>query len=138
MISQPFRARTSEELIALLSAVAIAVLAVLIVTMLYFGREIIIPIALADHGVHELVDDDAARVEAIKLARSLRETRPQLRGSHCSISVTAPPLEKTVEACKALLQRRLREIAQGSVTSLPFSSRYSTRSAMIRTSTPST
>ncbi len=47
MISQPFRARTSEELIALLSAVAIAVLAVLIVTMLYFGRDIIIPIALA-------------------------------------------------------------------------------------------
>ena len=46
-------------------------------------------IIVADHGVHELVDDDAARVEAIKLARSLRETRPQLRGAHCSISVTA-------------------------------------------------
>ncbi len=47
MINQPFRARTSEELIALLSAVATAMLAVIIITMLYFGREIIIPIALA-------------------------------------------------------------------------------------------
>jgi hypothetical protein len=44
---------------------------------------------VADHGVHELVNDDAARVEAIRLARSLRETRPQLRGPHYSISVTA-------------------------------------------------
>jgi predicted PurR-regulated permease PerM len=32
---------------ALLSAMATAVLAVMIVTMLYFGREIIIPIAMA-------------------------------------------------------------------------------------------
>ena len=47
VINQPFRARTSEELIALLSAVATAMLAVIIITMLYFGREIIIPIALA-------------------------------------------------------------------------------------------
>jgi predicted PurR-regulated permease PerM len=47
VINQPFRARTSEELIALLSAVATAILAVIIITMLYFGREIIIPIALA-------------------------------------------------------------------------------------------
>jgi predicted PurR-regulated permease PerM len=46
-IRQPFRARTSEELIALLSAVATAILAVIIIMMLYFGREIIIPIALA-------------------------------------------------------------------------------------------
>src|SRR4051795_10779293 len=44
---QPFKARTSEELIALLSAVATAILAVIIIMMLYFGREIIIPIALA-------------------------------------------------------------------------------------------
>jgi predicted PurR-regulated permease PerM len=47
VISQPFKARTSEELIALLSAVATAILAVIIIMMLYFGREIIIPIALA-------------------------------------------------------------------------------------------
>ena len=47
MIRQPFKARTSEELVALLSAVATAILAVIIIMMLYFGREIIIPIALA-------------------------------------------------------------------------------------------
>jgi predicted PurR-regulated permease PerM len=47
VIRQPFKARTSEELIGLLSAVATAILAVIIIMMLYFGREIIIPIALA-------------------------------------------------------------------------------------------
>ena len=47
MIRQPFKARTSEELTALLSAVATAILAVIIIMLLYFGREIIIPIALA-------------------------------------------------------------------------------------------
>ena len=47
MIRQPFTARTPEELIALLSAVATAILAVIIIMLLYFGREIIIPIALA-------------------------------------------------------------------------------------------
>src|SRR3954453_21170321 len=47
MIPQPFKARTSDELMALLSAMATAVLAVIIITMLYFGREIIIPIAMA-------------------------------------------------------------------------------------------
>jgi predicted PurR-regulated permease PerM len=47
VIRQPFKARTSEELIALQSAVATAILAVIIVATLYFGREIIIPIALA-------------------------------------------------------------------------------------------
>ena len=47
MIRQPFKARTSDELIALLSAVATAIFAVIIIMMLYFGREIIIPIALA-------------------------------------------------------------------------------------------
>src|ERR1700682_4676937 len=46
-ITQPFRARTTEELVALLSAVATAILAVIIVAMLYFGREIFVPIALA-------------------------------------------------------------------------------------------
>ena len=47
MIRQPFKARTPEELIALLSAVATAILAVIIIMLLYFGREIIIAIALA-------------------------------------------------------------------------------------------
>ena len=47
MAKQPFKARTFEELIALQSSVATAVLAVIIVMTLYFGREIVIPIALA-------------------------------------------------------------------------------------------
>jgi predicted PurR-regulated permease PerM len=47
VIRQPFRARTSEELIALLCAVATAILAFIIITTLYFGREIFVPIALA-------------------------------------------------------------------------------------------
>jgi len=47
VIRQPFKARTPAELVALLSAVATAILAVIIVAMLYFGREIFVPIALA-------------------------------------------------------------------------------------------
>ena len=47
MIRPSFKARTAEELIALLSAVASATIAAMIVMVLYFGREIIIPIALA-------------------------------------------------------------------------------------------
>ena len=47
MIRQPFKARTSEELVALLGAVATAVLTVIIIATLYFGREILIPIAMA-------------------------------------------------------------------------------------------
>jgi len=47
VIRQPFKARTTEELMALLSAVATAVLAAMIIAMLYFGREIFVPIALA-------------------------------------------------------------------------------------------
>jgi predicted PurR-regulated permease PerM len=47
VIQQKFKAQTSEELVALLSAVATAMLAVIIITMLYFGRDIIIPIAMA-------------------------------------------------------------------------------------------
>jgi predicted PurR-regulated permease PerM len=47
VIRQPFKARTTEELIALLSTVATAILAVIIIAMLYFGREIFVPIALA-------------------------------------------------------------------------------------------
>ena len=44
---QPFKPRTTEELIALLSAVATAILAVIIISMLYFGRDIFVPVALA-------------------------------------------------------------------------------------------
>src|SRR5882762_864887 len=47
LVRQPFKARTTEELAALLSAVATAILAVIIIAMLYFGREIFVPIALA-------------------------------------------------------------------------------------------
>src|ERR1700731_596252 len=47
VIRQPFKARTTEELMALLSAGATAILAVIIIAMLYFGREIFVPIALA-------------------------------------------------------------------------------------------
>jgi predicted PurR-regulated permease PerM len=44
---QPFKARTTEQLMALLSAVATAILAVIIISMLYFGRDIFVPVALA-------------------------------------------------------------------------------------------
>ena len=47
MIKQPLAARTPEELVGLLSAVASAILAVIIVATLYFGREIFVPVALA-------------------------------------------------------------------------------------------
>lgn len=47
MIHQPFTARNAEELTSLLSSVAIAILAVIIITTLYFGREIFVPVALA-------------------------------------------------------------------------------------------
>lgn len=47
LLRQPFKARTTEELMALLSAVATALLAVIIISMLYFGRDIFVPIALA-------------------------------------------------------------------------------------------
>ena len=46
-LRQPFKARTTEELMALLSAVATSILAVIIISMLYFGRDIFVPIALA-------------------------------------------------------------------------------------------
>jgi predicted PurR-regulated permease PerM len=47
VIRQPFKARTTEELMALLSAAATAILAAIIIAMLYFGREIFVPIALS-------------------------------------------------------------------------------------------
>jgi uncharacterized protein DUF6894 len=43
---------------------------------------------VSDHGVHDLPDETAVQIEAIKLARSLRESRPELTGMNCSISVT--------------------------------------------------
>jgi len=43
---------------------------------------------VTDYGVHELADDTVAQIEAIKLARSVREARPDLVGQRCSISVT--------------------------------------------------
>jgi hypothetical protein len=43
---------------------------------------------VADHGVHQLADTTAAKEAAAKLARSVREIRPDLIGQHCSISVT--------------------------------------------------
>lgn len=46
-IKRSFKARTPAELMALLSSVATAILAAIIVAMLYFGREIFVPIALA-------------------------------------------------------------------------------------------
>ncbi|MBR0883754.1 hypothetical protein ABIF65_006612 [Bradyrhizobium japonicum] len=42
---------------------------------------------VADHGVHDLVDETAAQIEAIRLARSLRATRPERVGRNCSVSV---------------------------------------------------
>jgi predicted PurR-regulated permease PerM len=47
VIRQPFRVRNTEELTTLLSAVATAILGFMIIAALYFGREILVPIALA-------------------------------------------------------------------------------------------
>jgi hypothetical protein len=41
-----------------------------------------------DYGLHDLPNDTTAQIEALELARSLREGRPELLGRHCSISVT--------------------------------------------------
>ena len=43
---------------------------------------------VGDHGTHDLPDQTAAQIEAIRLARSLRAARPELVGRNCSISVT--------------------------------------------------
>jgi hypothetical protein len=43
---------------------------------------------VSDHGTHDLVDETAAQIEAIRLARSVRATRPELVGRNCSILVT--------------------------------------------------
>src|ERR1700760_2414957 len=47
VVRRPFKTRSTEEVMALLSAVATAILAVIIIAMLYFGRDIFVPIALA-------------------------------------------------------------------------------------------
>jgi hypothetical protein len=39
-------------------------------------------------GVHDLPNEAMARTEAIEIARSLRDSRPELIGRHYSISVT--------------------------------------------------
>jgi hypothetical protein len=44
---------------------------------------------VTDCGVHELKDDAAAQLAAIKLARSVREARPELVGQNYSIAVSA-------------------------------------------------
>lgn len=44
---------------------------------------------VTDYGVHELQDDTAAQLEAIKLARSVRGSRPEFVGPRCSITVSA-------------------------------------------------
>ena len=43
---------------------------------------------VTDYGVHDLLDETAAQNGAIELARSLRESRPELLGPHLSVSVT--------------------------------------------------
>jgi hypothetical protein len=43
---------------------------------------------VANYGAHDLVDDTAAQIAAIELARSVREARPELVGHRYSISVT--------------------------------------------------
>ncbi|CAL79635.1 Conserved hypothetical protein; putative membrane protein, membrane transport protein [Bradyrhizobium sp. ORS 278] len=48
MISrQPLKARTTEEVLGLISALAVALFAVIIIALLYFGRDILVPVALA-------------------------------------------------------------------------------------------
>src|SRR6201992_1481450 len=47
MIPKPVVPHTSEEVTSLVSAVALAILGVIIVTALYVGREIFVPVALA-------------------------------------------------------------------------------------------
>jgi Domain of unknown function (DUF6894) len=42
---------------------------------------------VSDFGVHDLPSEAEAQIEAIRLARSLRETRPELIGRHYSVSV---------------------------------------------------
>jgi hypothetical protein len=43
---------------------------------------------VADLGVHDLPDETAAQIEAIKLAQSVRETMPEFVGRNCVVLVT--------------------------------------------------
>ena len=47
MARPPFKTRSNEEVLGLLSAAATAILAVIIIAMLYFGRDILVAVALA-------------------------------------------------------------------------------------------
>jgi len=44
---QPFKTRSNEEVVGLVGAAATAILAVIIISMLYFGRDILVAVALA-------------------------------------------------------------------------------------------
>jgi hypothetical protein len=44
---------------------------------------------VTDYGVRDLFDDTIAQVEAIKLARSVRASQPELIGRHYSITVSS-------------------------------------------------
>jgi hypothetical protein len=43
---------------------------------------------ISNYGAHDLPDETAAQITAIEIAKSLRETRPELIGKHYSLSVT--------------------------------------------------
>jgi hypothetical protein len=42
----------------------------------------------SDHGIHELDDETSAQIEALKLAHSLSETRPEFSGKSYVLLVT--------------------------------------------------
>lgn len=82
MIGASFKTRTSEELIALLSAVAIALLAFIIITTLYFGREIFVPISLAIL-LSFVLAPLVASLERIRVPRGICVTRFDVCGEKC-------------------------------------------------------
>jgi hypothetical protein len=43
---------------------------------------------VSDYGTHELDDETSAQIEALKLARSLSETRPEFATKNCVLVVT--------------------------------------------------
>lgn len=45
-------------------------------------------LVISDHGVHDLKDDIAAQIEALRLAQSVRGSQPELLGKVCAMSVT--------------------------------------------------
>jgi hypothetical protein len=56
--------------------------------MPFFHFKLVDSKIVTDHGVHDLPDSTTAQIEAIKLARSLRVSRPELIGLNWTISVT--------------------------------------------------